>query len=241
MSPLRKSSTPKLFQYAYPHPAVTVDAVVFRFTGQTLEVLLIRRAQPPYAGQWAFPGGFVDMQESLETSAARELNEETGLSVSPAELYQLGAFGDPGRDPRERVISVVFIHLASRPEQPLSAGSDAAQAAWHDVLRPPPLAFDHLKILQAALSWLHDQARLGLTPLALLPPRFKIPQVQRLCELIARKPLDKRNFRRHLLPTGLFVPTHEWDRSTHRRPAQLYRLSKTRWRALAKTGTGLLT
>lgn len=226
----------RLYQYAHPHPAVTVDTVVLGLAQQTLHALLIRRAHPPFAGQWAFPGGFVDMKEPLETSACRELAEETGLAVAPGELHQLGAFGQPDRDPRERVISVVFLHLGGRPEQPLHPGSDAAEAAWFDALHPPALAFDHAAILRAALAWLRDQARLGLAPLALLPPGFKIAQVQRLCELLAGRSLDKRNFRRHLLPTGLFVPTGKLDRSAHRRPARLYRLSLPRWRALHKQG-----
>lgn len=226
----------KPYHYAHPHPAVTVDTVVFAFSGQALQVLLVRRANPPFPGHWAFPGGFVDMDESLEDSACRELAEETGLEVQPKVWHQLGAFGQPGRDPRERVISVAFVYLAGSPAPTLKAGSDAAEAAWFDVLHPPKLAFDHATILTAARTWLHQQARLGLTPLALLPPAFKVSQAQRLCEIIAGQPLDKRNFRRHLLPTGLFVPTGKVDRSEHRRPALLYRLSPAQWRKLQRQG-----
>jgi 8-oxo-dGTP diphosphatase len=241
MSTSRKSKVRKPYQYAYPHPAVTVDTVVFGFTGRDLQVLLVRRAQPPFAGQWAFPGGFLDMQESLETSASRELAEETGLSVAPENLHQLGAFGRPDRDPRERVISVAFIFLSNQANQPLKPGSDAAEAQWFDALHPPVLAFDHAHILQSALVWLQAQARTGLKPLALLPPTFKFPQVQRLCELIAGRPLDKRNLRHHLLATGLFVPTGKLDRSEHRRPALVYRLSPSRWKTLHQKGLGLIS
>ncbi|MCX8155191.1 MAG: NUDIX hydrolase [Verrucomicrobiae bacterium] len=240
MSTSKTGSPARRYHYAHPHPAVTVDTVVFGFNGQALQILLVRRANPPYAGHWAFPGGFVDMEESLEASACRELKEETGLTVQPQALHQLGAFGQPGRDPRERVISVVFIHLTGASAQAIEAGSDAAEAAWFDALHPPALAFDHAKILAAALAWLHDQARLGLTPLALLPPLFKVSQVQHLCELLAGRPLDKRNFRRHLLPTGLFVPTGKEDRSSQRRPARLYRLSHIQWKKLQREGFKLI-
>lgn len=240
MKSSRRSMPKKLYHYHHPHPAVTVDAIVLGFTGRELQVLLIRRAQAPYAGQWAFPGGFLDLHESLEAAVCRELAEETGLAITPNHLHQLGAFGRVDRDPRERVISVVFLHLLGHIPEPIQAGSDAAEARWFNAAQPPALAFDHAHILQAGLNWLRDQARLGLTPLALLPPVFKISHVQRLCELIAGRTLDKRNFRRHLLASGLFVATGKLDRSTHRRPAILYRLSLTRWRALRREGFRLL-
>lgn len=230
----------KLYHYHHPHPAVTVDAIVMGFTGQELQVLLIRRAQPPYAGHWAFPGGFLDIHEALEAAVCRELAEETGLAITPQQLHRLGAFGRVDRDPRERVISVAYLHLLSAIPEQLKAGSDAAEARWFNVAQPPALAFDHAHILQSALVWLRDQARLGLTPLALLPPVFKMAHAQRLSELIAGRPLDKRNFRRQWLATGLFVGTGKWDRSSHRRPALLYRLSPSRWRALHKEGIPLI-
>jgi 8-oxo-dGTP diphosphatase len=241
MKTARKPSEKRGYHYAYPHPAVTVDGVVLRYTGQELQVLLIRRAQAPYAGQWAFPGGFIGIREPLDAAVCRELAEETGLVIAPDALHPLGAFGAVNRDPRERIISVVFVHLLSHISGPVKPGSDAAETGWFDVQQPPGMAFDHAEILRCAVAWLRDQARLGLTPLALLPPLFKFAQVQRLCELIAGHPLDKRNFRRHLLPTGLFIATGKWDRSAHRRPAQLYRLSHSRWRALHKAGLGLIS
>ena len=142
-----------MYTYVYPHPAVTVDVALFAGHGAERRLLLIRRAQPPYAGYWALPGGFVDIDEDLPDAARRELAAETGLSV--AGLRQLGAYGAPGRDPRERVISVVY--LAELPSaQPPAAGSDAAEAAWFDLAALPALAFDHAGIIEdavAALGW----------------------------------------------------------------------------------------
>jgi len=147
---LAAKQSKKKYCYEYPRPAVSVDIVLFRRgTDDRIEVLLIERGREPFKGKWAFPGGFVDEDESLETAAARELKEETGLTRIRFE--QLRAFGDPGRDPRGHVVSVVFTTiLEGRYEA--KAADDAADARWHSVLRPPPLAFDHRKILRIAVE-----------------------------------------------------------------------------------------
>ena len=135
------------FTYDYPRPAVTVDIVIVT-RGRNPRVLLIRRKHDPFAGKWAIPGGFVDIDESLETAARRELAEETGLRVH--RLEQLHTFGDPGRDPRGRTISVAYLaQIDARKVRP-RAGDDAAEAAWHSLRRPPSLAFDHAQILACA-------------------------------------------------------------------------------------------
>jgi 8-oxo-dGTP diphosphatase len=133
--------------YDYPRPAVTVDLVI-QSTDAEPCVLLIRRRQPPYQGAWALPGGFVEPDEPLEQAARRELHEETGVSVES--LVQLGAFGDPGRDPRGWTVSVAF--LARVPANSISpvAADDALDVAWHPMDRLPVLAFDHAEILKAA-------------------------------------------------------------------------------------------
>jgi 8-oxo-dGTP diphosphatase len=135
--------------YPYPRPAVTVDIVLFHRTGDRVDVLLIRRAREPFKGNWAFPGGFVDQDESLEHAAARELEEETGVTGIP--LQQLGAFGDPGRDPRGHTVSIAFFAVVD--DRPAAQGADdAEEARWYSALRPPRLAFDHRKILELALQ-----------------------------------------------------------------------------------------
>jgi 8-oxo-dGTP diphosphatase len=133
--------------YDYPRPAVTVDLVVLTRESEP-RVLLIRRKHEPFASRWALPGGFLEMEETLEAAARRELREETGLEVDAIE--QLHTFGDPGRDPRGRTISVVYYAFLPRPADSLQAGDDAAEAGWHALDRLPELAFDHDRILAMA-------------------------------------------------------------------------------------------
>jgi 8-oxo-dGTP diphosphatase len=133
--------------YEHPRPSVTVDIVLFHSGGGRDEVLLVKRAQEPFKGGWAFPGGFVDKDESLEDAAARELKEETGLAGLI--LRQVGAFGDPGRDPRGHTVSVAFAAVVDEKGE-VKASDDAEEARWHSATRPPRLAFDHRKILRVA-------------------------------------------------------------------------------------------
>jgi 8-oxo-dGTP diphosphatase len=126
-----------------------VDVVAFRRARGRLEVLLIKRGNQPFEGQWSLPGGFVEENEPLETAAARELEEETGLSGLA--LEQIGAFGDPGRDPRGHTVAIAFVGLAGAQTE-VAAADDAADARWCSARRPPELAFDHAKILRAALA-----------------------------------------------------------------------------------------
>jgi 8-oxo-dGTP diphosphatase len=143
------TNKPESYCYDHPRPALTVDIVLLHRAADEIEVLLIKRASEPFAGHWAFPGGFVDQDESLEDAAARELAEETGLVG--IRLEEIGAFGDPGRDPRGHTVSVVFAGVLE-DRAVVTAGDDAAEAAWHSALEPPSLAFDHKKILRLALD-----------------------------------------------------------------------------------------
>jgi len=146
--PVAKSD-PAIYCYEYPRPAVTVDIVLLHRSTEGIDVLLIKRAREPFKGLWAIPGGFVDVNESLEDAAARELMEETG--IKQISLRQIGAFGDPGRDPRGHTVSIVFMALLEKPLE-VCAADDAAEALWHSALQPPELAFDHQKILEIALQ-----------------------------------------------------------------------------------------
>ena len=143
----------KPFCYEYPRPAVTVDVVIVTRERRP-RVLLIRRKHDPFAGLWAVPGGFVDMDEALEAAAARELREETGVSAQ--RLEQLHTFGDPGRDPRGRTISVAYLARVDPEEVHPEAADDAAEVGWHPLDAPPALAFDHAKILERARVRLKD-------------------------------------------------------------------------------------
>lgn len=133
------------YTYEFERPAVAADVAIVSVDEEP-QILLIRRGDEPFKGAWALPGGFVDPDETLENAAARELKEETGLTDVP--LEQIGAFGDPGRDPRGWTISVVFLARVRRSEVDPRAGDDAAEVAWRrlDDL-PTELAFDHKKIL----------------------------------------------------------------------------------------------
>lgn len=139
-----------MYTYRYPHPAVAADCVLFCRDGGQLKVLLVERGNAPYKGCWAFPGGFMNMDETAEQCALRELQEETGLRVG--EVRQLGAFSALDRDPRERVVSIVYYALVEK--QPVQGGDDAAKAQWWPVEAIPPLAFDHEEILHQALRCL---------------------------------------------------------------------------------------
>ncbi len=150
---------PPPYCYDYPRPAVTVDLAVFAIDGETLKVLVIRRKHDPFAGSWALPGGFLEINEDFETGVRRELKEETGLEVDNP-IHFVGVYGDPGRDPRGRTISIAYqATLASSP--PRVVGSDdAAEAAWLDpkeLLQSQGLAFDHQRILADALPHAREE------------------------------------------------------------------------------------
>jgi 8-oxo-dGTP diphosphatase len=139
-----------MYTYEYPRPSVTADCVVVT-REERPRVLLIRRKHDPFAGMWAIPGGFIDLDETLEASARRELAEETGIVLGKDErLEQLYTFGEPDRDPRDRTISVAFVVLVDAARLKPRAGDDAADAGWHLLDQPPPLAFDHGQILEHA-------------------------------------------------------------------------------------------
>ncbi|NCC72129.1 MAG: NUDIX hydrolase [Sphingobacteriia bacterium] len=137
------------FTYDYPRASVTVDIAVFCHFADNLKILLIKRGRPPYEGTWALPGGFIEMEETLVQSAYRELAEETGLK--DVDLKQFKTYGDPGRDPRGRTISVVFYGFISPKFSFATGGDDASEAEWFSVFNFPPLAFDHPKILNELL------------------------------------------------------------------------------------------
>ena len=134
------------FTYKYPRPALTADCVVIT-KGEMPEVLLIQRGDEPYKGQWAFPGGFMEMDETTEECAIRELKEETGLELS--ELHQIGVYSKVDRDPRGRTVTVAYLAVVDSTLA-VKGQDDAAKAEWWPLITPPPLAFDHEDILKDA-------------------------------------------------------------------------------------------
>lgn len=220
--------------YKYPRAALTVDCVVFGFDEGELKILLIERGQAPFKGQWALPGGFVRVDETLDAAARRELAEEAGLN--DVFLEQLYTFGAVDRDPRERVVSVAYYALVKMAGRGVKAASDAADARWFAVSQAPELAFDHREILAAALARLKGKVRYEPVGFELLAPKFTLSQLQHLYEAILGTELDKRNFRKKVLGFGLLAPLAETQMAGRHRPAQLFRFDTRKYGALKKRG-----
>jgi 8-oxo-dGTP diphosphatase len=207
----------------YERPSVTVDVVMMSLRQGDLQVLLIKRRSWPFEGMWAIPGGFINMDESLETAAKRELREETG--VEDVYLEQLYTFGDPGRDPRTRVITVVYFALLDSERLQVRANDDAMEVGWFPVYNLPPLAFDHAKILAYALERLRGKLEYTTIAFSLLPEQFTLRELQRVYEIILHRRLDKRNFRKKILATGILEDTGAKKMEGTHRPARLYRFN----------------
>jgi 8-oxo-dGTP diphosphatase len=138
------------YTYNYPRPAVSADIAVFRQKGQSLEILLIRRRNLPFQGMWALPGGFMEIDETLEEAAARELDEETGLKN--IDLKQFRTFSQVNRDPRTRVVTTVFYGSIAQEDSSVKGGDDAERAEWFDINELPLLGFDHKEIIELLLA-----------------------------------------------------------------------------------------
>jgi 8-oxo-dGTP diphosphatase len=221
------------YTYEYPRPALTVDCVIFGLDeSQDLKVLLIQRNQDPFAGQWALPGGFVEMDEPLEQAALRELEEETGMRE--VFIEQLYTFGAPDRDPRGRVVSVAYYALVNLSEHPVQAASDARKVAWYGLNELPGLGFDHQQVLQTAIDRLRAKVRYQPIGFELLPEHFTLSQLQRLYEtILGVEQLNKRNFRTRILKMGVLEEVGKQEGVAHR-PAKLYRFSKEKYEQLAR-------
>ena len=210
------------FTYDYARPAVTVDITIFTVRNDELNVLLIKRAEKPFQGEWALPGGFVTENEGLEAAAERELVEETG--VSGFYLEQLATFGAPDRDPRGHVVTVAYFALIPSDNLELTASTDAEGVAWFGIDKLPDLAFDHDEILELALDRLVAKLEYSTIAFQLMPESFTLTELQHVYELIERNAIDKRNFRKRILALGAIEPTGEEKREGPHRPAKLYRV-----------------
>ena len=213
-----------VYQYDYPHPAVTTDIVIFTIRDRRLKLLLIRRAGEPYRGKWALPGGFVEIDEDLDEAARRELEEETG--VTGVYLEQLYTFGRPGRDPRERVITVAYYALIPSEKLRLRAASDAEAVGWFAMDELPELAFDHDEIVDMAHKRLAAKLDYSTIALAFMPEQFTLSELQEVYETILQQKMDKRNFRKWVLGLEQIVETDEERRGGVHRPARLYRVKR---------------
>jgi 8-oxo-dGTP diphosphatase len=223
------------YTYDYPRPSVTVDCVIFGLEESSeLKVLLIQRGHDPFKDHWALPGGFVDLDEDLESAALRELEEET--SVRDIFIEQLYTFGSPERDPRGRVISIAYYALVNLAEHPLKASSDAKTVKWFNINNLPKLAFDHNDIMKVAIKRLRAKVRYQPVGFELLPEQFTLTQLQKLYETIlgVDKPLNKRNFRTRILKMGVLKEVGKQEGVAHR-PAKLYSFDKKKYEELFKS------
>lgn len=222
------------YQYKYEHMAVTTDCVIFAYEDSTLKVLLVKRGLEPYKGQWAFPGGFLKMDESAQEGALRELKEETTLGTSA--IRELGVFSTVDRDPRERVITIAYYALI-RPSEVIG-GDDAEEAAWFPIVSLPKLAFDHRQIFDAAIERLRRDIHFEPIGFDLLDDTFTIPDLQRLYEIILGNKFDRRNFQRKILASGILEGVPEIHNAKKRpgRVASLFKLNKEKYEEMKKEG-----
>jgi len=200
---------------------VTVDVVILTIVHNTLKVLLLKRANEPFRGRWSIPGGFIRLSENLDDAALRVLKEKT--NVQNIYLEQLYTFGDPLRYPNTRVITCAYFALLRAEDIDVKIMDESVtEIGWHCVEDLPPLAFDHKEIIEYSLK--RTRERLELCPVAfqLLPKKFTLTELQKSYELILKKDLDKRNFRKKMLSTNMLIDLNEYSKSGSKRPAALY-------------------
>jgi len=221
----------------YPIFGVTCDVVIFTIEDKAPKVLLVKRGGDTFAGMWALPGGFKHPDETLDDAARRELLEETNVEA-PAYLRQFHAYGDPGRDPRQNVVTVAY--LAVVPEiMGIRGGTDAVDAALHNVdevlAGELPLAFDHTRIVEDAFDYVAEQLEVSDIATSFVPKEFSLSQLRSVYEGFWGDELDGANFRRNLLtePLAYVKPTGHLGQSTSSggRPPELFKATKA-WRDL---------
>lgn len=220
----------------YPHEdrqLLAVDCVIFGFDNQELKLLLIKRNMEPGKGMWSLMGGFPKHDEGLDQAAERVLKQLTGLQN--VYLEQLFAYGDPERDPGERVVSVAYCSLIKIEDYDKGLVKEH-DAHWMPVSDIPDLVFDHRGMVDKALKRLRRRARIQPIGFELLPEKFTMPQLQGLYEAIYQKELDKRNFCKKILSMGLLDKLDEKDKSSSKKGAFLYRFNPVKYQELVARG-----
>ncbi len=220
------------FCYKYPHPALTCDCVIFGFDGVNIKVLLIERGEEPYAGKWAFPGGFMHIDETTEECAKRELREETGLEG--VEVSQFQVYSAVERDPRERVVTVAYYALVKLSE--VRGGDDARNAKWFALDEIPSLAFDHDQILRRAFKTLKERICFEPIGFELLPEVFTMTELQNLYEAILEVKFDRRNFYKKMLKLDLLTEVEVRPANTPARIPTKYRFNEANYNELKRKG-----
>lgn len=216
---------------------VAVDAIVFGYSkSDGISVLLIQRKYEPFKTLWAIPGGFVRDNESLEEAVKRELSEETGVKLNYFE--QLYTFGEPGRDPRQRIISVSYFGLVKTSQyQELKASTDAESAQWFSIKKIPSLAFDHKKIISVAIERLRSKIRYQPIGFELLDKKFPFSDLEKLYTALLDKDINRRNFSKKILSFGFLEETGELTKPEGKgRPSKIFRFNQKRYNELLKEG-----
>lgn len=216
---------------------VAVDAIVFGYSKQDgVSVLLIQRKYEPYKNSWAIPGGFVLENESLEEAVKRELVEETGITVNY--LEQLYTFGEPKRDPRQRIIAIVYFGLVKTSQyQELKASTDAENAKWFSIKKLPSLAFDHKQIIGVAIERLRSKVRYQPVGFELLDKKFPFSDLEKLYTALLDKEINRRNFSKKILSFDFLEETGELSKSEGKgRPSKMYQFNQKRYKELLKEG-----
>jgi len=214
---------------------VSVDAVVFGYDPeQGISVLLIKRKYDPFQGMWALPGGLVLNDESLEQAVRRELREEAGIDVNY--LEQLYSFGQPGRDPRNRVVSIAYVGLVRPKDYQISAQTDAEDVAWFSLRKTPKLAFDHKTIMEAALKRLRGKLAYEPIGFELLDKKFPFSDLEKLYQILLDHDLDRRNFKKKIMSYGFVEELDETIQKKSGRPAHLFQFHKKKYFELKEHG-----
>ncbi|MEO7176802.1 MAG: NUDIX domain-containing protein [Saprospiraceae bacterium] len=214
--------------------AFSVDCVIFGFDQDALKILLIRRGQKPFDGDWALPGNLVFPNEDLDFSATRVLEELTGMKK--VFLEQVQTFGKVDRHPLGRVITTAYFALVKVSDFSLIPSSLASEAAWVPIRDLDHLAFDHFEILRTCYELLKKSIRVRPVGFELLPPEFTLTDLQLLYESILETSLDKRNFRKKILAMNLLVDVKAMKRGFAHRPAKLYRFDEDKYKAFRAEG-----
>ena len=210
-----------MFQEIKTHE-ITTDVVIFTIKDNKLQVLLVKRANEPFKGRWAIPGGFIRLSENLDNAALRILKEKT--NVDNIYLEQLYTFGDPLRYPSSRFITCAYFALIRSDDIKLSVDNSQGitEVQWHEVYNLPTLAFDHKEIIEYSIKRMRE--RLEFCPIAfqLLPEKFTLTELQKSYELILDMKLDNRNFRKKVLTGSVLKELNEYTKIGSKRPARLY-------------------
>ncbi|MEM6318261.1 MAG: NUDIX domain-containing protein [Bacteroidota bacterium] len=214
----------------YFKSAFTVDNIIFGFDEADLKVLLIRRGEVPFSGEWALPGNFVYQDENLDSAAERVLAELTGLK--DVYLEQVRTFGRVDRHPFGRVITVAYYSLIKISDYNIYVSSIATEAAWFSISEVKNLPFDHDEIFSACFNRLKANVKRQPVGFELLPPEFTLTELQHLYEAILEEKLDKRNFRKKILSMNLLIDLERLQEGVAHRPAKLYRFDPDRYKRL---------